>query len=128
MTALLQLPFVRVTVHVALVALPQLLSLHANVAEPVRQETVLFKVTLEPCGVALALAEQLLHVSVVREQSRGGQRGLAQERVCRSAGLGVGQAVLPQGQLTDRVCSCSPDVPQVLGLHLLQSPHGPSTH
>lgn len=127
MTALLQLPFVAgVVVHVALDALPQLPSLHANVAEPVRQEAALFKVTLEPGRVSLALAEQLLHVSVVA--GHGSQEGAVQGRVCRSAGLGVGQAVLPQGQLTDRVCSCSPDVPQAVALHLLQPPQLPLTH
>lgn len=68
-TALLQLPLVAgVTVHVALVALPQVPALHANVADPLRHDSVVVKVTLEPERVVLALAEQPpLHASVVPE-------------------------------------------------------------
>ncbi len=68
-TALLQLPFVAaVTVHAALVALPHVPALHANVADPLRQEAVFGKVTLEPDWVSLAVFEQLLpHDSVVPE-------------------------------------------------------------
>ena len=65
----LQLPFVAaVTVHEAPVALPHVPALQANVADPVRQEAVFVKATLEPDGVALAVFEQLLpHDSVVAE-------------------------------------------------------------
>ncbi len=68
-TALLQLPFVAgVAVHAALVALPHVPAAHANVADPVRQEAVFPKVTLEPDWVALAVSEQPLpHDSVVPE-------------------------------------------------------------
>ena len=64
-----QLPFVAaVTVHEAPVALPHVPALHANVADPVRQEAVFVKVTLEPDWVVLAVFEQLLpHDSVVPE-------------------------------------------------------------
>lgn len=60
-TALLQLPFVAaVTVHEAPVALPHVPALHANVADPVRQEAVFVKVTLEPDWAVLAVFEQPL--------------------------------------------------------------------
>ncbi len=62
-------PFVAgVTVQAALVALPHVPAAHANVADPVRQEAVFVKVTLEPDWVALAVFEQPLpHDSVVPE-------------------------------------------------------------
>lgn len=56
---MLQLPFVAaVAVQVALVGLPQDPALHANVADPVRQEAVFAKVALEPELVLLAVPEQ----------------------------------------------------------------------
>lgn len=73
MTALLQLPLVAgVTVHVALVALPQEPVLHANVADPLRHDPVVVNVTLEPELALLAFAEQPpSHASLVAEQPLG---------------------------------------------------------
>lgn len=100
-TALLQLPFVRVSEHVALVGLLQSGALQVNVADPVRQEAAFAKVTLEPSSAVLVRAEQSLpHVRVSASHSR---QVPVQDSVCSSAGLGLGQAVLPHGQLTVRV-------------------------
>lgn len=69
---MLQLPFVAaVTVHVALVALPQAPVLHANVADPLRQEPVFVKVALEPELVPLAFAEHPLPQSSVAPEQGG---------------------------------------------------------
>ena len=68
------LPFTAgVTVHVALVALPQVPALQVNVADPPRQEAAFVRFTLARDRVVVAVAEQPLpHSSVFPEQ--GGSR------------------------------------------------------
>ena len=64
------LPFTAgVTVHVALVALPQVPALQVNVADPPRQEAPFVRFTLAPARVVVAVAEQSLpHSSVFPRQ------------------------------------------------------------
>lgn len=71
---LLQLPFVAcVTVQVALAALLQVPLLHANVADPERQDDPFVKLMLAPVLVALVVAEQpFSHSSVFAGQSGHG--------------------------------------------------------
>ena len=102
----LHLPFTAdVTVHVALVALPQVPALQVNVADPPRQEAAFVRFTLAPAMVVVAVAEQPLpHCSVSSSHPGGGQGGPVQDCVSRSAGLSsAGQALLSHGQLTVRV-------------------------